>query len=105
MCGQPMAQPFIVTAPRSLRGVSLCQSVGENASTLAHRVSGAWVGTINDLTTLEAHKVNGPQCVANGRFQGGYTAFGAHHLRRFKQLQLPAPVAVLADWQIIARPP
>ena len=65
-------------------------------------------GTINDLVKLFAHRVGRPYlAVATAASMDGYTAFGASITRDgLKQtFECPAPVAVLADLEVIAAAP
>ena len=65
-------------------------------------------GTINDLVKLAAHHAGRPyMCIATAASMDGYTAFGASITKKgLKQtFECPAPVAVLADLDIIARAP
>jgi glycerol-1-phosphate dehydrogenase [NAD(P)+] len=65
-------------------------------------------GTINDLTKLAAHRSNRPyMIIATAASMDGYTAFGAAITQSgFKQtFSCPAPRAVLADLEILARAP
>jgi glycerol-1-phosphate dehydrogenase [NAD(P)+] len=65
-------------------------------------------GTINDLTKLAAHRLGRPyMVVATAASMDGYTAYGASiTYRRSKQtFDCPAPRAVLADLDVIARAP
>ena len=65
-------------------------------------------GTINDLTKLAAHRLGRPyMVVATAASMDGYTAYGASiTYRGSKQtFDCPAPRAVLADLDVIARAP
>lgn len=65
-------------------------------------------GTINDLAKLAAHRAGRPyMCVATAASMDGYTAFGASiTYRGSKQtFECPAPVAVVADTEVIRRAP
>ncbi len=65
-------------------------------------------GTINDLVKLAAHHAGRPyMAVATAASMDGYTAFGASITKGgLKQtFECPAPVAVLADLDVIARAP
>jgi glycerol-1-phosphate dehydrogenase [NAD(P)+] len=65
-------------------------------------------GTINDLTKLAAHRLGRPYMVAaTAASMDGYTAYGASiTYRGSKQtFDCPAPRAVLADLEVIARAP
>jgi glycerol-1-phosphate dehydrogenase [NAD(P)+] len=65
-------------------------------------------GTINDLVKLAAHRVDRRYfCVATAASMDGYTAFGASiTFRGSKQtFDCPAPMAVLADIDVIRRAP
>ncbi len=65
-------------------------------------------GTINDLVKLAAHRVGRPYlCIATAASMDGYTAFGASiTFKGSKQtFDCPAPVAVIADMDVIAAAP
>jgi glycerol-1-phosphate dehydrogenase [NAD(P)+] len=65
-------------------------------------------GTINDLTKLAAHRLHRPyMVVATAASMDGYTAFGASITARGSKqtFECPAPRAVLADLDVIARAP
>jgi glycerol-1-phosphate dehydrogenase [NAD(P)+] len=65
-------------------------------------------GTINDITKLAAHRCGRPyMVVATAASMDGYTAFGAAITSGgFKQtFACPAPLAVLADTEILAQAP
>lgn len=65
-------------------------------------------GTINDLTKLAAHRTGRTYlCVATAASMDGYTAFGASitHEGLKQTFICPAPVAVLADLEIICAAP
>src|SRR5690625_4259144 len=65
-------------------------------------------GTINDLTKLAAHRVGRPYIsVATAASMDGYTAFGASitHDGLKQTFTCPAPVAVVADIDVIRRAP
>ena len=63
-------------------------------------------GTINDLTKLAAHRLGRPyMVVATAASMDGYTAYGASitHRGSKQTFDCPAPLAVLADLDVIAR--
>lgn len=65
-------------------------------------------GTINDLTKLTAHRCGRPYLVvATAASMDGYTAYGASVIDQGSKQTFfcPAPVAVIADLDIIARAP
>jgi glycerol-1-phosphate dehydrogenase [NAD(P)+] len=65
-------------------------------------------GTLNDLTKLAAHRLDRPYlCVASAASMDGYTSFGAIITEDgFKHtLPCPAPRAVIADLDVLARAP
>ncbi len=65
-------------------------------------------GTINDLTKLAAHRVGRPyMVVATAASMDGYTAFGASITAKGSKqtFECPAPRAVLADLDVIAKAP
>ncbi|HEU5119082.1 MAG TPA: iron-containing alcohol dehydrogenase, partial [Isosphaeraceae bacterium] len=65
-------------------------------------------GTINDLTKLASHRVGRPyMVVATAASMDGYTAYGAsitHHGSK-QTFDCPAPLAVLADLDVISLAP
>jgi glycerol-1-phosphate dehydrogenase [NAD(P)+] len=65
-------------------------------------------GTINDLTKLAAHRLGRPyMAVATAASMDGYTAYGASITQHGSKqtFDCPAPRAVLADLDVIARAP
>ena len=65
-------------------------------------------GTVNDLTKLASHRTDRPYlCVATAASMDGYTAFGASitHQGAKQTFTCPAPVAVLADLNVISAAP
>lgn len=65
-------------------------------------------GTINDLTKLAAHRCSRPSfCVATAASMDGYTAFGSSitHLGSKQTFDCPAPLAVIADLDVIGAAP
>lgn len=65
-------------------------------------------GTINDLTKLAAHRVGRTYlCAATAASMDGYTAFGASitHEGLKQTFSCPAPVAVVADINVICNAP
>lgn len=65
-------------------------------------------GTINDLTKLAAHRCGRQYlCVATAASMDGYTAFGASitHEGSKQTFDCPAPMAVLADLEVIRSAP
>ncbi len=65
-------------------------------------------GTLNDLSKLAAHLVNRPSlCVATAASMDGYTAYGSSITWQGSKrtFDCPAPVAVLADLEVIGAAP
>jgi glycerol-1-phosphate dehydrogenase [NAD(P)+] len=65
-------------------------------------------GTINDVTKLAAHRLGRPyMAVATAASMDGYTAYGASitHRGSKQTFDCPAPRAVVADLDVIARAP
>lgn len=65
-------------------------------------------GTINDLAKLAAHRANRPYlAVATAASMDGYTAYGASITDQGSKqtFDCPAPVALVADLEVIARAP
>ncbi len=76
------------------------------ATSAVHVVVGS--GTLNDITKLAAHRAGRQyMCVSTAASMDGYTAFGAAITRDgFKQTMMcPAPLAVVADLDILAHAP
>jgi glycerol-1-phosphate dehydrogenase [NAD(P)+] len=106
--GQPVVEPFIFRAPDLHAEHHL---VVELETALRQHESvpvAVGAGTINDLTKLAAHRAGRPYlCVATAASMDGYTAFGASiTFQGSKQtFSCPAPVAVVADLNIISAAP
>ncbi len=65
-------------------------------------------GTINDVTKLTSHRLERPyMCVATAASMDGYTAYGASitHQGAKQTFFCPAPVAVVADLDVISAAP
>jgi glycerol-1-phosphate dehydrogenase [NAD(P)+] len=106
--GRPVLEPFIFRSP-NLYAESLF--VGELETALRKHSAipvAVGSGTINDLTKLASHRVGRTyMCVATAASMDGYTAFGASitHEGLKQTFFCPAPVAVVADLQIICNAP
>ena len=106
--GNPMRDPILLNAPdlyAETRFVELIQTAlsGHNAIPIA-----VGSGTINDLVKLAAHRCGRSYlCVATAASMDGYTAFGASitHQGSKQTFDCPAPLAVVADLEVIARAP
>jgi glycerol-1-phosphate dehydrogenase [NAD(P)+] len=106
--GQDCRKPFIFTDPRLYAEDS--HVVALEAALQGHQAIPVAVGsgTINDLTKLAAHRTGRPYlAVATAASMDGYTAFGASiTCQGSKQnCECPAPVAVVADLDIICAAP
>lgn len=106
--GLPVEQAFIYDVPGLY--AEHCHVESLEAALRQHNAVPVAVGsgTINDLVKLAAHRVNREyMCVATAASMDGYTAFGASiTFQGSKQtFMCPAPVAVVADLDIIAAAP
>jgi glycerol-1-phosphate dehydrogenase [NAD(P)+] len=105
---QPMHPPFIFSEP-DLYAESRFVTQLETALRMHAAIPIAvGAGTINDLTKLAAHRTNRPYlCAATAASMDGYTAFGASitHAGSKQTFDCPAPIAVIADLNIVARAP
>lgn len=104
----PVREPFIFRDP-ALYGESRFIEQLE-AALKQHQAIAVAVGsgTINDLTKLVSHHLNRPYlCVATAASMDGYTAFGASitHQGAKTTFLCPAPVAVIADLNVICAAP
>lgn len=106
--GQPLVEPFIFRAPdlyAEERFVLELETALKKTAAIPVAVGS---GTINDLTKLAAHRTGRSYLsVATAASMDGYTAFGASiTVQGSKQTLLcPAPVAVVADLDIICAAP
>lgn len=106
--GQKALEPLILTAPdlyAESRFVAQVENALRSHSAIPVAVGS---GTINDLTKLAAYCVGRQYlCVATAASMDGYTAFGASitHEGLKQTFFCPAPVAVLADLEIIGAAP
>ena len=106
--GQSILEPFIFRDPdlyAESRLVAKLETALRSHSAIPIAVGS---GTINDLTKLASHRVGRQYlCVATAASMDGYTAFGASitHEGLKQTFFCPAPVAVLADLEIICNAP
>ena len=106
--GNSLLDPFVFRAPdlyAETRFVRELESALQQHTAVPVAVGS---GTINDLTKLAAHRTNRPyMCVATAASMDGYTAFGASitHEGSKQTFQCPAPVAVIADMEVICAAP
>jgi len=106
--GRRVLEPFIFRAPdlyAESRFVMELEAALRQHSAIPVAVGS---GTINDLTKLASHRVGRTyMCVATAASMDGYTAFGASitHEGLKQTFFCPAPVAVLADLEIICAAP
>ena len=106
--GHSMLDPFIFRAPDlyAEHGYVLDLEAMLRSNSAIPVAVGA--GTINDLTKLASHRTERPYvCVGTAASMDGYTAFGASiSYQGSKQtFQCPAPVAVVADLDVICAAP
>jgi glycerol-1-phosphate dehydrogenase [NAD(P)+] len=105
---RPMLEPFIFREPDLHAEHRFVDELETALSKHAGIPIAVGSGTINDLTKLAAHRANRPYLsVATAASMDGYTAFGASiTFQGDKQtFPCPAPVAVVADLDIISAAP
>jgi glycerol-1-phosphate dehydrogenase [NAD(P)+] len=104
----PVVDPFIFRDPSlyaEFRFVDQLEAALKQHKAIAVAVGS---GTINDLTKLVSHRLERPyMCVATAASMDGYTAFGASitHQGAKQTFLCPAPVAVVADLNVICAAP
>jgi glycerol-1-phosphate dehydrogenase [NAD(P)+] len=104
----PLLEPFIFTAPdlyAEHRFVTELEAALRSHAAIPVAVGS---GTINDLTKLASHRTARPyMCVATAASMDGYTAFGASitYQGAKQTFFCPAPVAVVADVEVIGAAP
>ncbi|HEX5177436.1 MAG TPA: sn-glycerol-1-phosphate dehydrogenase [Chthoniobacteraceae bacterium] len=105
---QPMREPFIFSDPDLYAETRFVTQLESDLRTHSAIPVAVGSGTINDLTKLAAHRANRSyMCVATAASMDGYTAFGASitDAGAKQTFDCPAPVAVIADLNIIAQAP
>ena len=106
--GQPCREPFIFTDPKLYaedKYVAALEAALQGRDAIPVAVGS---GTINDLTKLAAHRTGRQYlAVATAASMDGYTAFGASitHQGSKQHLSCPAPLAVVADLDVICAAP
>ncbi|MBA4146989.1 MAG: sn-glycerol-1-phosphate dehydrogenase [Verrucomicrobia bacterium] len=106
--GQKCEAPFVFTDPDLYAEYSYVTQLEESLRKHDAIPIAIGSGAINDITKLAAHNLGRPyMCVATAASMDGYTAFGASiTYKGSKQtFNCPAPVAVLADIEIIRNAP
>jgi glycerol-1-phosphate dehydrogenase [NAD(P)+] len=106
--GAKMQPPFIFTDPDLYAQYDFIDDLDEWMTSHQAVPIAVGSGTINDLVKLATHHAGRPyMAVATAASMDGYTAFGASITKKgLKQtFECPAPVAVLADLDVIARAP
>jgi glycerol-1-phosphate dehydrogenase [NAD(P)+] len=104
----PISEPFIFRDPSlyaEFRFIEQLEAALKQHSAIPVAVGS---GTINDLTKLVSHRLERPyMCVATAASMDGYTAFGASitHQGAKQTFLCPAPVAVVADLNVICAAP
>ncbi len=100
--------PFIFKDPDLYAEFRFVEQLEESLKTHDAIPVAVGSGVINDVVKLAAHRVGRPyMCVATAASMDGYTAFGASiTFKGAKQtFTCPAPVAVLADVEVIRKAP
>ncbi len=106
--GHPVLEPFIFRAPdlyAETGFVTELETVFRGHKAIPVAVGS---GTINDLTKLASHRTDRPyMCVGTAASMDGYTAYGASitHQGSKQTFLCPAPVAVVADLDVICAAP
>ena len=106
--GVEQLDPFIFKDPDIYAEISYAQELEHFLKSNDAIPIAIGSGTINDLVKLSSHRTGrGYLCVATAASMDGYTAFGASITSEgAKQtFKCPAPVAVLADLDIICKAP
>jgi glycerol-1-phosphate dehydrogenase [NAD(P)+] len=106
--GQQLLEPFIFRTPDLYAEYSFVVELEEALKKNSAIPIAVGSGTINDLTKLASHRTDRPyMCVATAASMDGYTAFGASitHQGSKQTFQCPAPVAVMADLDVICAAP
>lgn len=106
--GHPIRPPFVFEDPDLHAEHRYVERLRQSLSD--HRAIPIAVGsgTINDLVKLAAHRAGRQYlCVATAASMDGYTAYGASitHEGSKQTFDCPAPVAVMADLEVIAAAP
>ncbi len=100
--------PPVVLGPEVYAGIEDAEALREALATVEAVPVAVGSGTINDLTKLASHRLDRPyMVVATAASMDGYTAFGASITAKGSKqtFDCPAPRAVLADLDVIARAP
>src|SRR5205814_943807 len=106
--GHACLEPFIYSDPNLYAEHSYVAELEEALKQHEAIPVAVGAGTINDLTKLAAHRAGRPYlCVATAASMDGYTAFGASvtHNGSKKTFQCPAPLAVVADLDVVRAAP
>lgn len=106
--GQPCAEPFVFTDPDLYAEYRFVERLRDALARIDGVAVAVGSGTINDLTKRASHELGRPyMAVATAASMDGYTAYGASITLHGKKdtLDCPAPAAVLADLDVIARAP
>lgn len=106
--GHPVIDPYTFHAPDLYAEHRFVEEL--TAALKPHQAIPVAVGsgTINDLAKLASHRTDRPyMCVATAASMDGYTAFGASitYLGSKQTFLCPAPVAVVADLDVIRGAP
>ncbi len=105
---QSMREPFIFSDPNLHAEYAFVTQLEESLKQHGAIPIAVGSGTINDLTKLVAHRLVRPYlCVGTAASMDGYTAFGASvtHNGSKQTFACPAPLAVLADLDVIGAAP
>lgn len=106
--GVEQLDPFVFDDPNIFAEISYVEELEKYLKTNNAIPVAVGSGTINDLTKLASHRTNREyMCVATAASMDGYTAFGASITSdgAKQTFKCPAPVAVIADLDIICDAP
>ena len=107
-CSHPVLQPFLFESPDFYASSAFVEELENALRKHAAIPVAVGAGTLNDVTKLAAHRTERSyMCVATAASMDGYTAFGASitHEGSKQTFGCPAPVAVLADLNVIKAAP
>ena len=106
--GPPCPEPLVFDQPDLHADYPHVEAIGRYLASGDAVAVAVGSGTINDMTKLASHHCGRPYlCVATAASMDGYTAFGASITREGSKqtFECPAPVAVLADLEVIEAAP
>jgi glycerol-1-phosphate dehydrogenase [NAD(P)+] len=106
--GHPMVEPYIFRAPDLYAEHRFVEQLDQALRSHTAIAVAVGSGTVNDLTKLASHRNERRyMCVGTAASMDGYTAFGASitYQGAKQTFFCPAPVAVIADLEVIRAAP